>query len=156
MELEEWLADAVSERFKEDDCVSPPNLRKGVFSVGALDNLDHNPSSMTSTSSFHGTGISIFQLPTQNNSGQSRAPLIVPPSGNERHSLPEQYSIVPPTALDTTSVSVPECKMISPQSTLNVAAQLIQCKLKFVPFHQFQPIGYQTVNIDTGSPIGDF
>ena len=30
--------------------------RKGLFTVGALDNLDHNPSATTSQSSFHGTG----------------------------------------------------------------------------------------------------
>ena len=32
--------------------------------VYSLDNLDHNPSSITSTDYFHGTGISLFQFPT--------------------------------------------------------------------------------------------
>ena len=31
-------------------------MRKGLFTVGALDNLDHNPSSSTGKDSFHGTG----------------------------------------------------------------------------------------------------
>lgn len=35
------------ERFKEEGIVSPVHLRKGLFTIGALDNLDHNPSSTT-------------------------------------------------------------------------------------------------------------
>ena len=45
MEIEDWIATSTSERFKEDGVVSPACLRKGFFTVGALDNLDHNPSS---------------------------------------------------------------------------------------------------------------
>ena len=57
-EIEGWIATSTCERFKEDGVVSSACLRKGLFTVGALDNLDHNPSSTTSQSSFHGTGIS--------------------------------------------------------------------------------------------------
>ena len=74
-EIEDRLATSISERFKEDECVTPACLRKGIFSVGALDNIDHNPSSTTSASSFHGTGISIFQFPTKEVLGQEREPL---------------------------------------------------------------------------------
>ena len=42
MQIEEWLATAVCGRF-EDGVVAPTILRKGLFTVGALDNLDHNP-----------------------------------------------------------------------------------------------------------------
>ena len=34
-------------------------LGKGLFTVGALDNIDHNPSSTTYQDSFHGTGMNI-------------------------------------------------------------------------------------------------
>ena len=37
--------------------------------IGTLDNLDHNSSSTTAKDSFHGTGISLFQFPTQLNAG---------------------------------------------------------------------------------------
>ena len=60
MEIEDWIATSTCERFKEDGVVSPACLQKGLFIVGALDNLDHNLSSTTSQSSFHGTGISLF------------------------------------------------------------------------------------------------
>ncbi len=107
MEIEDWLATSLCQRFKDDGCVSPACLRKGIFSVGALDNLDHNPSSTTSVSSFHGTGISIFQFPTNSVPGQSRPPLEVPPSTTEHQGLPESYATVPVVALNTSSVSVP-------------------------------------------------
>ena len=45
--------------------VCPAQLRKGLFTSGALDNLDHNLTRTTATDSFHGTGISIFQSPTK-------------------------------------------------------------------------------------------
>ena len=60
MEIEDWLMSSLCECYKEDGCVSPACLRKGIFSVGVLDNLDHNPSSTTLVSSCHGTGISIL------------------------------------------------------------------------------------------------
>ena len=40
--------------------ISRTPMHRGLFTVGALENLDHNPSSTTSQSSFQGTGISMF------------------------------------------------------------------------------------------------
>ena len=65
---------------------------------------------MTSVSSFHGTGISIFQFPTQSLPGENRPPLVLP-SGTEPQGLPESYVTVPAVALSTSSVSVPACKL---------------------------------------------
>ena len=65
MEIEDLIANCICERFAEDGVGYPACLRKLLFTVGALDNLDHNPSSTTSLTSFHGTGISLFQLPTK-------------------------------------------------------------------------------------------
>ena len=83
---------SLTHSFKEDGCVAPVCLRKKIFSIGALDNIDHNPSSIMATSSFHGTGISIFQLPMQSNPGESRLPLKIPPSETGMHSLPDHPS----------------------------------------------------------------
>ena len=49
MTLDDWSATSVCERSKEDGVVSPACLQKGLFTVSALDNLDHNRSSTTST-----------------------------------------------------------------------------------------------------------
>ena len=105
MEIEDWLATSLCARLKEDGCVSPACLRKEIFSVGALDNIDHNTRSTTSVSSFHGTGISIFQFPTESVPGEIRPPLVVRLPGTEHQGLPESYTMVPTVALNTSSVS---------------------------------------------------
>jgi hypothetical protein len=51
----------VCEQYNCDGVVYPPNLRQGLSTMGAIDNIDRNPSSTTDTGSFHGTGISLFQ-----------------------------------------------------------------------------------------------
>ena len=78
IQLEDQLAISACERFKDDDVVIPACLRKGLFTVGALDNLDHNPTSTTSSDSFHGTGISLFQIPKQSQTGERRPSLKIP------------------------------------------------------------------------------
>jgi len=78
IELENHLASAMCKRFQNEDLVCPSHLRNGLFTVGALDNIDHNPSSTIAQGSFHGTGISIFQFPTTTNVGIFRDPLVIP------------------------------------------------------------------------------
>jgi hypothetical protein len=57
--------------------------------------IDHNPSSTISTSSFHGTGISIFQHPAGENDGVERDVMIFKtdkPATNQISELPEHDS----------------------------------------------------------------
>ena len=53
--------------------VSPSNLKLRLFTTGAVDNADHNPSSTTALGALHGTAISLSQHPTRENYGQERA-----------------------------------------------------------------------------------
>ena len=121
MELEDWIATAMCERLDEDGVVSPACLRKGLFTVGALDNLDHNPTSTTSQSSFHGTGISLLQFPTANKPGECRTPVTITPSGSTRYVLPESYSTVAAVAITNSSISVPKCDMKPAKKCLDQA-----------------------------------
>jgi hypothetical protein len=75
------LGEAAVERFVSEGVVCPPKLRQGVFTTAAVDNIDHNPSSTTSKSFFHGTGISIFQHPADENDGVERDVMIYLYSG---------------------------------------------------------------------------
>ena len=84
----------------------PAQLKKGLFTVGALDNLDHNPSSTTTVGSFHGTGISLFQFPTLSNLGEKQREMSLSMAINKNHQLPEIFTTVPTVALKTTDVSV--------------------------------------------------
>ena len=120
-QLEEWIAISVCARFEEDGVVFRICLRKGLFTVGALDNIDHNPSSTTSLTSFHGTGISLFQFPTKTKTGESRPPVKIPPSGTKRHSFPDKYASVPAVVLTTTTIAVPRCSVRPVQTCLDKA-----------------------------------
>ena len=61
MQIEKDIAHSVCSQYQANDVVCPFQLRKGLFVVvGAVDNIDHDPSPTTSRSSFHGTGISII------------------------------------------------------------------------------------------------
>ena len=51
--------------------VCPPRLKGSIFATAAVDNTDHNPSSTSSHDSFHGTGISLFQHPTEKNNEEN-------------------------------------------------------------------------------------
>ena len=60
LEVENELATAVCQDFEKKGDVVTAQLRKGLFTIGALDNVDNNTSSTTAKGSFHGTSISLF------------------------------------------------------------------------------------------------
>ena len=100
-QLENHIAVSISEQFKVDKIVCPTMLRKGIFTVAALDNIDHNPSSTTAKGSFHGTGISLMQFPTKDNEGTSRGiSMCLPTLSSQKVSLPESFTCVPATYLN--------------------------------------------------------
>ena len=66
-------ANSVCSRFEQDGVVCPPKLREDLFTTGALDNIDHNPSATTAKESFHGMAISLVQHPTSDNCGKERS-----------------------------------------------------------------------------------
>ena len=105
-QVENNLALSVCQQFNEDGVVCPSNLRKGIFTVGALDNIDHNPSSTTAEGSLHGTGISIMQFPTKENGGTCReAPYARISNSKQKPTLPDTFTYVPPIQLnDATTV----------------------------------------------------
>ena len=58
------LANTMCSYYKEHQVVCPPKLKSGVFTTGAVDNIDHNPSFRSIKDSFHGTAIFLTQHPT--------------------------------------------------------------------------------------------
>ena len=61
-----------------------------------MDNIDHNPTATTATSSFHGTSISIFQHRSTDNDGILQEPLPIDNTVKTICNLPESYTNVPP------------------------------------------------------------
>lgn len=54
-------ANFVCKMYHKEGVVCPPKMRKGIFTTAAVDNIDHNPSSTTAKTSFHGTAITLMQ-----------------------------------------------------------------------------------------------
>ena len=107
LQLENNIAFTMCKQFESDGIVCPSILRKGL--VGAIDNIDHNPSSATAHLSFHGTGISITQFPTLDAMGDGRELVQFTGGATEScGSLPLSYSTVPAVSLDASKASVPE------------------------------------------------
>ena len=97
MGLSATTANAAIQQFEADGVVCPPKLRTGVFTRAQVDNIDHNPSSVTAKDSFHGTAISLCQYPTENNSGEDRGRLLISKEGPKQiKSLPTTYTCVLP------------------------------------------------------------
>ncbi len=126
--LENLLASAVSKQYKDQGVVCPVNIRINVYEVGALDNIDYNPSSTTSKDTFHGTAISIFQCHTKGNCGDCRERVVIDPSSNstQDHSLPENYTNVLAVTTNISEVVVPSAKMTESQCDLLEREKLLE------------------------------
>ena len=72
MEISTTIGNHVCNYYQQKEVVCPPNLREGLFTTAAIDNIDHNPSSTTATDALHGTGISLFQHPRNYGDGCER------------------------------------------------------------------------------------
>ena len=109
-DLMNGLATAVCNRFQQDGVVCSLNMNCGLFTVGALDIIDYNPSSTTAQGSFHGTGISLFQFLDSSVSGsQSRPPITLPPGKPERNiKPPKSKTTVPAVGVKTSELAVSE------------------------------------------------
>lgn len=104
MQIEKDIAHSLCGQYQANKLVCPSHLRKGLLTVGAVDNIDHDPSSTTAQSSFHGTGISITQLPTVDDMGTAIEPVAT--VATKGLGLPHSYTVVPAVALNQSKVEV--------------------------------------------------
>ena len=90
-------------RYEREGVLCPSKLREGLFTTAAVDNIDHNPSSISAHDSFHGTAISLVQHPTTEERGNDRATDVFDPTkssiSKKIAQLPLSYSEVPPVAI---------------------------------------------------------
>ena len=110
MSISSALGNSVCAKFMEDKVVCPPKAKKELFTVGCMDNIDHNPSSRTAQDSFHGTAISLIQFPTTECPGTNQGIAFInpeDPSFREISKLPPTYTTVSAIALPCSSVKVP-------------------------------------------------
>ena len=114
LQFENTMAHSMCQQFHVDNIVCPSHLHQGLFTSGALDNVDQNPFSTTAQSAFHGTAISLLQFPTKDNIGICREPLTFDKRVTVKDPvLPQSYSTVPTVALNAALNSVPKrCLMV--------------------------------------------
>ena len=97
LEISGMLGETVIKQHVEEDVVCPPALRKGLFTTSAVDNIDHNPTATIARTSFHGTSISMFQHPSNENRGEERAsPEVTDSKTRKVPELPEHYTNIAP------------------------------------------------------------
>ena len=101
------LANSVCKQYTMDKVVCPPKLRGNLFTTAAVDNIDHNSSSTTAKSNFHGTGISLFQHPTHENPGVDRKIEHLDTESKTISPLPDCYSEVLSAMLPSKPPPVP-------------------------------------------------
>ena len=95
------LGNRVIDQFIHDKVVFHPSLKVGAFTTAAIDNIDHNPSSNTATSSFYGTAISLFQHPSLGKGDEK----VVPDfqiKQKKLKKLPSYYTDIKPATLNKT------------------------------------------------------
>ena len=97
------MANDVCALYESDDLVCPPSLKQSIFTTSAVDNLDHNPSSSTPKTSFHGTAITLTNHLSKACSETScdfiSRPTTTIPHPKKMSDLPTAYTLVPPASL---------------------------------------------------------
>ncbi len=140
------LGNMVSNFYNDQNMVCPPQLKSGVFTTGAMDNIDHNPSARSSKDSFHGTAISLTQHPTMTVHGEERGVTATYDNttiGTNIRPLPSLYSEVPPAGLDVAEYTVPKVQGdVSPGSDLVIAVLVEEQKWleKVNALHDQEPL----------------
>ena len=138
LQLENEIGHSMCQQFLAENIVCPSHLRKGIFVASALENLDHNLSSTTAQSAFHGTAIGLMQFPTESNTGHCREPLMLGKGDTIKElMLPQSYTTVPVVALNASLTSVPKRNCQTFSGSLDRA--LVRDKFpSIVPFLQRQ------------------
>ena len=102
IQIEKDVSYSLCAQCQASDIVCPSHLRTGLFIVGAMDNIDHDPSSTTAQSSFHRTGISLTYC--MDDMGTAIEPVAT--VATKGHILPHSYTIVPAVALNQSKAEV--------------------------------------------------
>lgn len=95
------MSSAVCTHFKKEGVVVPTGIHKSVFTTGAVDNIDYNPSLSTAKGSFHRTGISLFQHPDFDGQRQAMEPIEFSSWGASDHLSDFYLKVHPVTKLNS-------------------------------------------------------
>jgi hypothetical protein len=126
MRLQNKVACGVVEQMLKEGVMCPRPLRMKRFTIAAGDNIDHNPSSTTSTDSFHGTALSMHQPGVASTTADSGARAALPlPSGENVAVIPDNYRTLPSLEGKTAASKPP----LQRTATLHVPESVLQQEL---------------------------
>jgi hypothetical protein len=138
LDISTELGTRICYHYEVEKAVCPPQLKGGLFTTAAVDNIDHNPSSTSAHDSFHGTGISLFQHPSDAFTGVQRNVATNPDNtqrGRKRKAaqLPDTYTNVPPVALLRQVPPVPKIEGPN-KADCQLMPQAMQKEYRYVKF----------------------
>ena len=123
LDISTELGNKICHHYKVANAVCPPELKVGLFTNAAVDNIDHNPNSTSAHDAFHGTALSLFQHPNKDNGGvpQHVATHIDAATKGPIACLPETYTSIPPVTFVRQDPTLPkladpnkvDCQIIS-------------------------------------------
>ena len=99
------LRNTAIEKFEKDNVVYPLNMCHGLFTIGAIDNIDVNPSSSTAMSSFHGTAASLHQKVATNANQIEGLEKLTLSTDKFLKQLPDEYTEIPPFYVSSSAPS---------------------------------------------------
>ena len=149
LQITNKIANSVCDQYRKNDLVCPPSLRKGLFTVAAADNIDHNLSSSTANASFHGTGLSLVQFSDASLSDVCDRQLQSFSEASDSVSdlfLPSYYSDVQPCILPSKLVQVPNVKVELSDSLLRAVC---------AGEHKWLERVHTCLDADDSAPVGD-
>ena len=110
LDISSELGNKICHHYHALNVVCPPELKCGLFTTAAVDNIDHNPSSTSAHDAFHGTAQSLFQHPNKDNTGvpQRVVTLSETTTKGPIACLPNTYTSIPPVSLIKQDPPVPQ------------------------------------------------
>ena len=109
-----------------ENLACPRKLRKGIYTIGAFENIDYNPSSTSAKRSFHGTGISIIQTPEFKDKGRDPILLLEIISTDKKIELTHKFTVAKAVSTNQKAIEVP---LKSTQKTIfNISDELVKKK----------------------------
>ena len=97
LDIRDAIGEEICKEYDNNDLVCPPLLEEGAFVTAAIDNLDHNPSSVDVDTSVHVTTISIFQHVTNLPALEQKTFDLKPRKTVRKMNLPKNYTDIKPT-----------------------------------------------------------
>ncbi|VDI24249.1 Hypothetical predicted protein [Mytilus galloprovincialis] len=111
LQIATFMVNDACRRYIKEGIVCPTILLQNIFTSSAVNNIDHNPTSISSKDPFNGTGISLFQHISEDYQGVVQTFVQSEPMlkcHSKRVSLlPESYSNLPLAVLRFSEPSIP-------------------------------------------------